>query len=458
MDKKEETKMKNTEPEKTSRELAFEIINRIHSHGGYANILLPKILSLSKFDRRDRAFITELVYGTIRNKGTLDWIIKQNSSRKLNQINSKILDMVRLGCYQLVFTDKIPPHAACNEGVKMAKKCFSESAAKFVNAVLRNIAQEKNKIIWPNFGDDPIGYISLKHSHPRWLVRMWIDEIGMEETIKLCEANNQRPKMTIRVNTLKISREELAESLKKYDTEISFSNLVPDALILSGNRYVFNTPEFNGGYFTAQDVSSILVGYVLDPKPGETVLDACAAPGGKTTHMAQLMKNEGKIVAADCNPQRLKLVKETCKRLGVKNITFVESDVKNLANFVQGPFDRVLLDAPCSGLGVMLRRPDLRWKKSYGQLKGLAELQLSLLRGIAPLVKFGGVLVYSVCTISQQESKDVVEKFLKEFPEFKLDSCPNIPSELKSKEKWIQLLPHKHDTDGMFMARFKCLK
>lgn len=443
------------ETEKTSRELAFEIIHRIHTNESYANILLPKILSTSSFERRERAFITELVYGTIRSKGTLDWIIEQFSSRKLNMIDPKILDIIRLGCYQLIFTDKIPSHAACNESVKIAKKYFGEAPSKFVNAVLRKINDNKENIVWPSLEKDPVSYISYKYSHPEWLVKMWINEFGKEETIELCQANNRRPKLSIRVNTLKISRDELVGLLEKQNFIVSVNNLVPDGLILVGNKDVFNSFEFKNGYFTAQDTSSILVGHVLDPKHGETVLDACAAPGGKTTHLAQLMNNEGTIFAADTNSARLKMVKAACKRMGVKNVILVESDAQNLTKIVNAPFDKVLLDAPCSGLGVMLRRPDLRWKKSLSIIEISAKLQLNLLKSVAFLVKPGGVLVYSVCTISRKESTDVIDKFLKEFPDFELDTCPIVPSEVKSTENWIQLLPHKHGTDGMFIARLK---
>lgn len=441
-----------SQPKRTARELALEAIHRVHQTDSYANILLPHMLGESGLSLRDRALATEIVYGTLRSEGTLDWIIGRFLPRGLESVPPLALDILRMGGYQLIFTERIPAHAACNESVKLAKKFFSPRIANFVNAVLRRIATEKDELPWPDFNKSPVDFISLKHSHPRWMVEMWMKELGLEETEKLCRANNLRPKLSLRVNTLKTSPEKLISLLKKRKLKVIRSKLVPEALIIEEGRSVLNLSEFKQGLFTVQDESSILVSRVVAPQAGETILDVCAAPGGKTTHLAQLMGNQGLIVAVDAHAQRLRLLRRTCKQVGVEIVATVEADGTLLGEVIKEPMDGVLVDAPCSGLGVLARRPDSRWRKNIGQIKELSRLQARLLESAAGFVKPGGVLVYSVCTISRRETTGVVKAFLRKHPEFSPDDAPDMPPD-SNFDGGFQLLPHRHGTDGMFIAR-----
>lgn len=441
-----------SQPKRTARELALEAIHRVHQTEGYANILLPHMLSESSLSARDRALATEIVYGTLRSEGTLDWIIGRFLPHGLESVPPLALDILRMGGYQLIFTERIPAHAACNESVKLAKKFFPPRIANFVNAVLRRVATKKDELPWPDFNKNPVDFISLKYSHPRWMVKMWVKELGLKETEKLCQANNLRPKLSVRVNTLKTSPEKLIPLLEKRKLKVVRSELIPEALIIREGRSVLNLPEFKQGLFTVQGESSILVSRVVAPQAGETILDVCAAPGGKTTHLAQLMGNQGLIIAVDIHAQRLRLLRRTCKQLGVEIVATVEADGTLLGGVIKEPVDRILVDAPCSGLGVLAKRPDSRWRKNLGQIKELSRLQVRLLESAAGFVKPGGVLVYSVCTISRKETTEVVKGFLKGHPEFSLDDVPDMPQD-SNFDGGFQLLPHKHGTDGMFIAR-----
>lgn len=440
------------------REVAFILINRVLKEQSYVNLLLPKTLSESQLSPADKALTTELVYGTLRALSSLDWIISQFSNRDLSELSLEVLNLLRLGTYQIIYLNKIPDHAACDESVKLAKKHFHQGVANFVNGVLRNIAREKEKIDWPKRDEDPVKYIAVCHSHPEWLVKMWIEDFGVEETEQLCEANNLRPQLSIRVNTLKISVDDLAKLLGSDGIKSEPGNYVKEILRFPVGREITSIPGFKEGYFIVQDESSSLVGKVVSPNAGEAVLDVCAAPGGKTTHLAQIMKNQGLVIAVDISGRRLELVEKNCRRLGTSIASLVEADVLKLDKVLKKPVDKVLLDAPCSGLGTLARRPDLRWQKSLSNIKEMADLQLKAVESSAQLVRAGGILVYSVCTISKPETTGVVEKFLNQHSDFKPGNLKAIlPQNLKkdAQEGWIQLLPHKHLTDGMFIARLK---
>ncbi|MBE0447156.1 MAG: 16S rRNA (cytosine(967)-C(5))-methyltransferase RsmB [Actinobacteria bacterium] len=442
---------------KTSREVALEVIHRVHKTGSYANLLLPKKLQESGLDRRDRAFVTELTYGTLRAKGTLDWIIKRYSKQRLEKIPDLVLDLIRMSSYQIIYMD-VPDRAAVNEAIVLAKKYFHPGISKFVNGLLRTIAREKEKLPWPNREKDPLKYISLKYFHPLWMVKMWVEEFGIEETEALCEANNRIPRLTIRVNTLKVTPEKLSEVLRQAGWEVEPGRYLKEALSIRGVGDISKLPQFKEGYFYVQDESSMVISHVVDPQPGETVLDAAAAPGGKTTHMAELMQNKGQIISVDINPNRVNLMKQNIERMGATIALALKADVTKLRPVVKKPVDRILLDAPCSGLGVLSRRPDARWAKKPEQIDGLSHLQTDMLVSAADLVKPGGVLVYSVCTLTKQETRLVVERLLRVREDFYVeDVSPYLPEALRAdvKDGVIQLLPYKHGIDGLFIARLR---
>lgn len=442
---------------KTSREIALEVIHRVHKTGSYANILLPKRLQQSSLDKRDKAFTTELTYGTLRAKGTLDWIIGKFSKQKIDKIPDLVLDLLRMSTYQIIFMD-VPDHAAVNEAVTIAKKLFHPGITKFVNGLLRTIGREKDKIPWPKKSEDPAKYISIKYFHPLWMVKMWIDEFGVEDTEALCEADNRVPRLTIRVNTLKTTPERLSEALRQEGWKVEPGRYLSEALVVKGVGDITSIPQFKDGQFYVQDESSMIIGHVVDPQPGETVLDAAAAPGGKTTHMAELMQDKGQIIAVDANPNRVNLIKQNIQRMGIAIAQAVKADATKLKPVIKKPVDRVLVDAPCSGLGVLARRPDARWTKTPEQIKELSRLQTDILLSVADFVRPGGVLVYSVCSLTSQETRLAVERFLRVREDFYVeDLSPFLPDALRPdvRDGIIQLLPHKHGIDGLFIARLR---
>jgi len=439
----------------SAREIALETIYGVHKGDGYANLLLPNALGKSNLPKRDKAFVTELVYGTLRHEGTLDWIIARYSSRDLGKIPLQALDILRLGCYQIFYT-RVAPHAICNESTELAKKLFHKGIASFTNGLLRNIIRKKDNLPWPDYKEDPVSYISLKYSHPKWLVEMWIEDFGLEETKQLCKANNQRPHVSIRANNLKTSRDNLYKNLSNEGIRVDKSKIVPEGIVIAETGEISALPQFKEGLFFVQDESSMTVSHVLNPREGETILDLCAAPGGKATHIAEMMNNKGKIIAVDVHSNRLNLIKDNADRLGVEILETIQDDGTKLKSKITEPIDRILIDAPCSGLGVLARRPDARWRKSLDQIEELSILQSDLLKTAALLVKAGGVIVYSVCTITHQEGIEVIEGFLQSNPEFVLDDAVKYLSKtMQNGEpyKWAQLLPHKHGTDGLFIAR-----
>lgn len=438
----------------SAREVALETILRVHKTGSYAHILLSKELEKSELNSRDRALVTELAYGTLRTEGTLDWVLSLFASRPLQELSAEILDILRLGAYQILYTTKIPAHAATNESVKLAKRHAAPAVGGFVNALLRRVIREKDKLPWPSLEEDPVSHISLVYSHPRWLVEMWIDELGLEETIALCKANNARPPLVLRANTLKIGRDDLKRRLEGRGLKVSPTPFAPEGLVVERAGAVSEFPEFKEGLFQVQDESSMLASHLVGPEPGEVVLDLCAAPGGKTTHLAALMKNQGRIISIDLHAHRLKLIEENCKRLGVEIVELVQGNATRMEGLVSENADRVLVDAPCSGLGTLGRRPDSRWRKSPEAIRQLAVLQRQLLESASSVVKENGVVVYATCTISRRENQEVVEGFLKKHPEFALERVgDHLPVKIPSEHMWLQLFPHVHHTQGFFMAR-----
>lgn len=460
---------------KSSREVALEILCRVEEEKAFAKILLDHSLQRYNFNDRDRAFLTELVYGTLRWRKQLDWIVKQSSSRKLSRLSLVIRNILRLGAYQLVHLDRVPVWAAVNESVELARKYSRPGMVRLVNALLRSLVRKKDDISYPDLEKNPLTHIAIKYSHPEWVVSRWMEILGVKETLELCQANNQVPPLSIRVNTLKVSREELESWLKREDIEVERSIVVPEGLRIHGYPPLTSLEAFRRGWFQMQDESSILVGHIVAARPKETVIDACSAPGGKTTHLAALMENQGKIIALDVYPHKLKLVESACQRLGV---TIVETRLTN----VQQPIpefkeiaDRVLVDAPCSNLGVFRRRADARWNIDPQRASLLPNLQLEILENVSCWVRPGGVLVYSTCTIEPRENQELVRQFLNKHREFSLENIQTYLPEVAAQndalreetlkfrslitsavqDSMLQTYPHRHGIDGFFIARLR---
>lgn len=419
------------------RYAAAKIIFNVFEKKSYANVELAKVLRQENFSDLDRRFCTELVYGTIKTAVSLDWKISKYLTRPLEKVDKKILTVLRLGMYQIFFMDKVPESAAVNESVEIAKK-ISVGASKFVNGVLRNVLRNPEKSKFPD--DDSVESIALKNFHPVWLVKLFVEEFGFEETKKICAANNVEPPLCLRVNTLKTTREEILSELENFGAVAEKSKFVGDGVILKSHGALDNFKPLKIGLCQVQDESSMLIAHLLEPQENNFVIDCCAAPGGKATHIAELMKNRGKIVACDIYEHKIKQISENSKRLGIKIIEPILLDARKIGEKFFAQADRVLVDAPCSGLGVIRRKADLRLKKIFAEIKKLPALQLEILQSAAKSLKVGGILIYSTCTILKHENEDVVKKFLAANENFKL-------VEMKT------LLPHIDGTDGFFYAK-----
>lgn len=442
-----------------ARHFALKVIYQVNEEDAFANIALDQAFSQFQLnDPRDKGLATELVYGCIKFRGRLDWVIDQYAKPKVEKMAPWIRNIIRLGLYQIMFLDKVPVSAAINESVKLAKKYGHQGTVKFVNGVLRNIERNKEKIVYPDITKEPVQHIGIFYSFPIWLVERWVRDFGIENTVKLCTFFNNPSSLWIRTNTLRTNREDLKEALNRLNINSEESIKTPDGLKILGSLDVGRLEEFKRGLFTVQDESSMLVSHVLSPIKGQVLLDVCSGPGGKTSHLAQLMDNSGLILAFDVHEHRLELIRETCTRMGITNVKTILKDARFTTDIVNDPVDAVLVDAPCSGLGVLGRRPDARWRKKPEDITDLQIIQKEILHEAARLVKPGGTLVYSTCTITREENNDVIKDFLEKNKEFFLD--PNLPEFLpynsqEGKDGWIQFLPFNHNMDGFFIARMQ---
>ncbi|MEA4900127.1 16S rRNA (cytosine(967)-C(5))-methyltransferase RsmB [Desulfitobacterium sp.] len=443
------------------RERAVRILGRVDEEQAYANLLLQRELQEVE-DGRDRQLITLLVNGTLKNRLTLDYALRRHLRTPLSALPHEVRWILRISAFQLLFLSKIPAPAAINEGVEMTKPRQGKYTG-LVNGVLHKVLHDGWNIRWPNSGKEAVRYLSVRYSHPEWMVKRWLKRYGLEETEALCQANNEPALLWIRTNTLKVTREELLNNLQQEGVQARLGERVPESLILENSGALDRLKCFQEGLFTVQDESSQLVAHVLDPRPGERVLDSCAAPGGKTTHLAQKMKNQGEILAFDIHPQKVGLIVQLAQRLGITIIRPQAGDARELPGIEEGSCQKVLVDAPCSGLGVIRRRADLRYHKTEAEIEKLPALQLEILNRAAQCVAQGGELVYSTCTIEPDENFEVVKAFRKGHPEFQpvnlLDVLPfslNEESDIRQAKKgMLQILPHRHGMDGFFIAKFK---
>jgi len=440
------------------RKYAWDVIHRVDREKTYANILLDQVLRKTALKEQDRAFITELVYGTLRWRGKIDHVITQFSSKPLSKLDPEILNILRIGVYQLLFL-RTPSSAAVDESVKLSKNFTSGKASGFVNAVLRAIDRERDNIHYPSSDGDSVPYLSVEYSHPRWMVSMFLKMLGESDTERLLKVNNVVAPVTVRANTLVMSRDELAEHLIEEDgIESSPTPYSLDGLVLKNSPPAAQLGVVNRGLCLVQDEAAQLVSRLAAPQPGWEILDTCAAPGGKTTHLATIMKNEGTIHAMDINPSRLTMIEDNARRLGVTIIETRQADCSAPLKFPRNSFDAILVDPPCSDLGIIRRHPDVKWIKNPDRITELADLQLKMLTTAAKYVKAGGTLVYSVCTISRRESEGIIGKFLERSKVWTLEPASEIlpeAAECCDKEGYLKTFPHMHGTDGFFAARLR---
>lgn len=442
------------------RAWALQVLRDVEERNAYANLALGILLDKIRPGKLDRAFTTELVYGTLRTLNTLDWVLGQYSRRPVAALSPLARNILRLGTYQILFMDRVPDSAAVNESVNLARRYGHSGIVKFVNGVLRNLVRGKDLLSYPDPEENPVENITLRYSHPAWLVRRWLDQFGYGDTVALCEANNLPAPNTVRVNTLKTDIDTLISVLDSLGVKVQRGRYARDSLHLDGFVSLGGLSPFREGLFQIQDESSILAGQALHPRPGTRVIDVASAPGGKATHLAQLMQNQGEIIALDVHQHKIKLIAENCRRLGVEIVRPQLMDAREITEKTVGLADYVLVDAPCSGLGVLRRRPDARWRKDEEQIKSLAELQGQILHAVASIVKPGGVLVYSTCTITREENLGQLEKFLCRHQAFQWESLKGLlPEELDHEgtmvKGYLQILPHIHGLDGFFIARLR---
>ena len=445
------------------REAALRVLHAVDTRNAFSDRLLDGAharaaterndnSSSAAGDTRDDRLLHQLVKGTLRWRGRIDHVLDPLVHIGLSQVQPWIRSILRLGAYQMLFLDRIPAHAAVDESVKLAHRYGHPGTAGLVNSVLRRLAEQKDAIQLPE-GDDAES-LAAWGSHPLWIVERWLERFGPEATRALLLADNRAARVGLRANRLRVTREQLIERLAAERVEAATAALAPELVWAEEHVIPGRLAAFREGLCTVQDESECLVSRLVAPQPHERILDLCAAPGGKCTHMAELMGDEGEVWAMERAESRVPSIETAVARLGAHSIHVVQGDGRNY-NFPM-PFDRVLVDAPCSGLGVLARRADARWRKGPEVFRELVPVQLDLLQAGARRVRPGGVLVYSVCSFEPEETVGVVERFLRASPQFVLETASGIlPDEAVEEGGFMCILPHRHGCDGAFAARFR---
>jgi 16S rRNA (cytosine967-C5)-methyltransferase len=439
------------------RQAASAVLLRILKEGSYADQLMDRELSSGRLSGPDRGLFAELVFGTLRRQGTLDHVLTGLLTQPLLRLEPQVLILLRLGLYQLMYLDRIPESAAVNESVNLAKQTLPR-ASGLINAVLRNYLRHRDSVVFPDPIAAPAASIAARHSHPTWLVKMWFSQIGEAETELLAEASSLQPPLTLRANTLLTTRSDLLEKFVANGITAAPCRFSPFGIHVEGRHHIPGLPGFREGLFAVQDEASQLAGILLDPQPGERVLDTCAAPGGKATHLAQLMDNQGELLAMDVSGSKLPLIQEAAQRLGITNMRTRMADLLQSGALPADAFDRVLLDAPCSGLGVIRRNPEAKWRLTTEDITRLAATQRTMLKNAIRMLKPGGVLLYSTCSTTREENEAVVMDFLSLYPHCVLENLNGIfPEyrELFTDEGLFRAWPHRHGMDGFFAARIR---
>jgi len=441
------------------RQLASDILAKVDTRKAYADILLDQALKATTLNERDRALLTELTYGTLRWRGNIDGQLSRYLRQPLAKTDPLIRNLLRVSVYQLRFLNKIPDYAAVDEAVELARNHSGGKSAGFVNAVLRNFLRGKDRVIGLAPKAESVAGLAVTYSHPEWLVKRWIDEFGAEAAKTLMRANNERATLVLRVNYLKCTKEKLLDRFLEAGIKAEATQWSPQGISVLSGPAVDKLPGFAEGYFQIQGEASQLVTYLVSPLSGERILDACAAPGGKSTHVGEFMKDEGELVAIDISARGIAKIRENAARLGLKSLRVLSADASaELADKFRKPYDRVLVDAPCSGLVTLRGQPEIKWHRDENDIRRLSRLQSKILSRVAGYLKPGGVLVYATCTLSREENEEIVESFLAHHKEFELeDAARYLPGQATHmvREKYFVALPHRDNTDGFFAARMR---
>lgn len=432
-----------------SRDISLSILNKFDYDDAYVNKLLADTFKNKTIENKDKGLINELVLGSIENRYLLDFIISQFSNIKIKKMSVSVRNILEMGTYQLLFLDKIPDSAVCNESVKLAKKYASRSSG-FINAVLRNISRNKESIKYPDKTGDKIEYLSIYYSFPKWIVEKLADQFGFEFCEDILKSSSKPYSPAIRANILKapgdgagkVKTDEFIDILKSENINIAAHDNIKNCFLVDGKIDINKSESYKNGLYTIQNSSSQLAAIILNPKPGEVVIDACAAPGGKTAHIAELMENKGLVLAFDIYEHKIDLINKSAKRLGIDIIKAVKHDSSIFEPKFKEYADKVLVDAPCSGFGVIHTKPDIKWHRDEKDIKELIKIQENILSVSSKYVKKGGTLVYSTCTILKDENEFQISNFLSENTDFKLIS-----------EK--RLFTHIDGGSGFYIAKLK---
>ncbi|MFQ5991546.1 MAG: 16S rRNA (cytosine(967)-C(5))-methyltransferase RsmB [Nitrospiraceae bacterium] len=464
-----------------ARKVAFDILMEVERARLFADEALERALGRGRLDARDRALVHELVYGVLRRRGTIDWRLIQLIHRPMERLPLAVRIALRVGAYQILYLEKIPASAAVNESVWLVKSPLRSGGGKWtglVNAVLRSLVRAPTPP-WPDSTVDAPFALAVRYSCPQWLATRWVERLGLTDAEVLCRATTETPPLTLRVNTLRQTRSGLTQVFTEAGLLIDHTTMSPLGLTVKKRGPITELPYFQEGAFYVEDEAAQLIPPLLDPKPGQRVLDACAAPGGKATHLAALMDNQGEIVAIDRSPTRLRLLEENCRRLGVTTVKPFLADAREVSaefrtgsrgsprprgtripsRVLQQPFDRILLDAPCTGLGILRRHPEGKWRKEAQLVKQQHDLQVQLLEQIAPLLRPGGILVYSTCSTESEENEQVIDDFCSTHAEFHREPvAPWLPSSglsLVTSRGDFSTMCNTHSMDAFFAARLR---
>jgi 16S rRNA (cytosine967-C5)-methyltransferase len=442
-------------PASPARAVALRVLERVEGEGAFADLALEGEIAAGALAARDAALATELTFGTLRWQRYLDWLLAPHSRRPLAALDAPVRALLRMTAYQIAFLARVPAFAAVSDAVTLARARANRGAPEFVNAVLRSFARRGAREREPAPPADPVEALATRWSHPTWLTRRWIERFGPDEAVALMRAMNERPPLTLRANTLRTTREALIQRLAAEEKLAARPTpLAPEGVRVKHGGAPSGWRSFADGAFAVQDEASMLVARLLEPQAGETVADACAAPGTKTAHLAQLMGNRGRIVAFDPQPARLARVTEAAARLGVTIVEAIDGAIEARAAAFAGGCDAVLVDAPCTNLGVLRRNPEVKWRRAPGDFAEAAGRQRRILSAAATMVRPGGRLVYATCSLEPEENDDVAAAFLAERRDFARDAPAACAIPLDA-HGVLRCLPQRHDTDGFTAVRFR---
>ncbi len=436
----------------SARDTALEVLMQISSANAWSDGSLKRTIAKNGLDARDAAFATRLAYGAVQNRILLDYYIGRYCTQRPNHLEAVVLNILRLGAYQILFMDKVPIHSAVNEAVEMVKRHGRPKAAGLVNAVLRKLAANRDSL--PALPEDsPAARLSVLYSHPQWLVQRILDTVGREETERFLRCNNEITPITIQTNLLKLSSDDLERELREAEVSVERHPWLPDCFLISGAGDLESMPAFREGHFMVQDAAARLVTVAARPGPYERVMDVCAAPGGKSFAMAIDMGDRGEILACDIHPHKLKLLESGAERLGIRCLRTALADGREPHAAWQEQADLVIADVPCSGLGIIRKKPDIRYKDPR-ELAGLPDVQRAILANAASYVRPGGVLIYSTCTVLRAENEAVTDEFLTLHPDFVREPFP-LPGPIGRTDGQVTLWPQRHGTDGFYICRMR---